>query len=210
MPVNNKLSLLRVDPVNRIVASIVFRAGKNATPEVRRVTRSKRVGWRELLVVDHAPVRRLNAKGAFEMFEKTPLIVAGGLDVDEAMKGWRIRGGEDTAGIGLLFGQGEGGGMTDCPVDRAWLLDRIEWLEGEDVVGREQRARETIDMLDTDLRDAVKSALVLPDGMWLPAHVHAKVGDAMLRMDLGTERTRGQKLSPLGESLHDILNTPEA
>lgn len=126
---NKKLiKIIRIDPARRTIAAITMRAGKSpavGTQEAKRIIGQKLVGFRELVAM-----------------EPTKLMVAGRLDVTESMPGWRIPGTEDTAGVSFLFGKGEGGGMTDVPVNLDWLRKRIIWMTSEYDAGDEQEAAE--------------------------------------------------------------------
>lgn len=124
----NQITIIRIDPDKRTFARIPFRCGKNAVPEVKRVLRAKTVGHYEL-----CPIGKIALKPGDPV--SIPLMVAAGLDVEKDQRGWRLKGGSDTAGIGMLFGKGEGGGMVDCPVDVAWVEKMIVWLNAEDVEG---------------------------------------------------------------------------
>lgn len=114
--IDHLITIIRIDPDNRTIARMTMRAGKNAVPEVRRILRAKTVGHYEL-----ADMAQGDAVS-------TPLMVAAGTEVSEDMRGWRLKGGVDTAGIGMLFGKGPGGGMVNVPVDPAWVERMIVWL----------------------------------------------------------------------------------
>lgn len=183
-----EITILRVNPENRAIATMSIRIGKDARPKVRKLCRAREVGDREIMRVD-------------DML----LIVAGGLDVEEEMKGWRLKGGEDTAGISILYGRGPNGGMFDCPVDAKWLRDRIVWLDGEDIEGRDERAAAIIQTMNDEIRAAMEAAMPAPDGtMWLPVD-HSDLFPAIAALGLTTESSAGQRLTPVGISVHDIL-----
>jgi hypothetical protein len=189
MKKKHDIVILRVDPIRKTVASMKIRIGSNATNQVRRLCNANKVGWRELLPVDGVV-----------------LTVAGALEVDESMKGWRLRGGEDTAGIGVLFGHGPNHGMVDCPVTAEWIRSRISWLDGEDVAGRTERARELLASLNPGIRTALLAAVPAPDGdMWVPVDHQAEF-DAMITLGLSTLGSRGQKLTSLGIAVCDLLD----
>lgn len=186
----NKLTLLRIDPTQKAIAAIHVRIGKNATHEVKRLVRAKMVGSRELLQV-HATV----------------LVVAGGVGIDEAVDGWRLPGGEDTSGISILFGKGPlTGGMADCPVSADWLRERIQWVPGEDIVGLKERAESMLPSLPAEIRNVMLAAMPNPaDGsMWLPVS-HEALFEPVLALGMGTPSTKGQKLSPVGVEIHNML-----
>ena len=182
--------ILRVDPVRRTVAAMVLKAKRDCTPQVRQIIRSPRHAARQILIVPNAGTLHCIA----------------GLDVDESMQGWRLRGADDTGGVGILTGRdGSDGLLIDVPVTRDWVLERIQWLDGEDVDSRQARAEEMIPSLATDMRVALAAAVVTPNGIWLSAAHRAVVGDAMQTLGLGTERSAGQQLTPLGEAVFDLL-----
>lgn len=182
--------ILRVDPDRRTVATMFLKGVRDATPQIRRITRANNVGSREILQIDGKPV-----------------MCIAGLDVDEAMRGWRLRGGDDTGGVAILTGRNpENGLLIDVPVSRQWALDRLQWLDGEDVEGRDTRAGEMIPALNDDVRQALAEAVVIPTGeIWLSAAWKEIVGGAMVTLGLGTERSGGQMLTKLGETVHDKI-----
>lgn len=191
MGLKKQVTVLRVDPDRRTIAPMRILVGKDAIPTIKKLCRAKRVGWHELLEVDDVK-----------------LTSAGGLDVPEEHRMWRIRGGEDNAGISILFGQA-GAGMTDCPVKKDWLEKRIQWLEGEDVAGRDARADEVIAIMDEDLRAVMRTAAPTPSGaMWLAIDKREHL-PALINLQLTGEKEGGQRLTPLGIAVHDKL-TAEA
>lgn len=183
-----QISLLRINPDRRTVAQMRARVSFDATHFLRRVCRANRIGSHELLEVNDKM-----------------LVVVAGLDVDESMRGWKLRFGEDTGGTGVLFGRGPDGGMVDCPVDAKWVLERITWLEGEDVVGRVLRAQGIIETLNEDLRRVLRRALPAIDGaMWLPVDEKEHF-EPLITLGLATLASRGQKLTSTGILVHDNL-----
>lgn len=182
--------ILRVDPDRRTIATMFLKGSRDATPQIRRVTRANNVGSRHIMSV-----------------EGVPLMCIAGLDVDEAMQGWRLRGADDTGGVAILTGRDEKSGLLiDVPVSREWVLERIQWLDGEDVAGREARAEDVIPSLNDEIRTALVEAVVVPCGdIWISAAHKAAVGGAMVTLGLGTERSGGQMLTKLGEAVYDKL-----
>lgn len=187
--------ILRVDPGRRTIATMFLKASRDCTPQIRRYIRTGNMGSRQISLVDDKP-----------------LMCVAGLEVDEAMQGWRLRGGDDTGGIAILTGRNvKEDLLIDVPVSRDWVLARIQWLEGEDVAEREQRAGDILPMLNDDVRSAIGQAFPVTTGdLWLSADWKAKVGGPMITLGLGTERSGGQMLTKLGESVHDRLMSLQA
>jgi len=186
--VKRDLAIIRVDPVKRTIVKLVIPAKKNLSRDMQRICRSKRMGYRELLEI-----------------EGKTLVVAAGIEVDEAMKGWRLQGGEDTAGIGVLYGAlGAATHMVDVPVNVAWVEKRLSWLEGEDVSQREERATEVMAMLSDELCDVVRRAMPTPEGdMWLLIRDAAHF-DGLKAIGVTTPLSP-QKLTPVGITIFDRL-----
>ncbi len=183
------IRIIRIDPQRRTVAVMMVKAARDVTPELRRMIRSSDLTQRDLLDVGGQPLMCIARR-----------------DVEEDMQGWRLRGTEDTAGIAVLTGHNAENVLIDVPVSRDWVLKRIEWLDGEDVEGRDVRADELLPALNADVERALREAVVLPTGeIWISAAHKAVVGDAMITLGLGTERTGGQLLTKLGETVHDKL-----
>jgi hypothetical protein len=133
---NLDIIVIRIDPASRTVVKMKKRFGRDATSEVRRILRGKAkapLGWRTLLDIEEKRLKSTvpdmkNPGGKIEIDAgPTPLIAAGLLDADEGLPTWRLRGTDDHAGIGLLFGRGNGGGMVDVPVSVEWIEKRILW-----------------------------------------------------------------------------------
>ena len=189
----NQIRIIRIDPVRQNIVPMTIRIGKNAVGEVKRIVRAKRVGHHKLLERDGVP-----------------LVVAAGLDVDEAMKGWRLKGGEDTAGVGILFGTGANGGMIDCPVDVAWVKQRIVWLEGEDMAALQERAEAMLPMLEEDVRSALRAAVDSASvgfagtpHFWVPT-TFSDIFPALRGAGLADELTKGQRLTRLGAAVRAL------
>jgi hypothetical protein len=184
------VKILRIDPMRRTIAAMTLKPANDATPQVRRILRANIVAAREIMTVDFVPLMAICAA-----------------DVDEAVAMWRLRGTEDNAGVGILVGRNPiNGKLVDVPATSAWARDRIQWLEGEDVGSREERASELLPALNDDIRRAITAAIVTPNGdLWISADDKALVGEAMQTLGLGTERSGGQMLTRLGETIHDKL-----
>lgn len=188
---NQNINIIRINPEKQSVAAMSMRCGKNAVPEIRRIVRAKEIGWRELIEVNGVV-----------------LVTSGGVNLGEDVPGWRILGGEDTAGISILFGKGPGGAMTHVPVDRAWVEKRVRWVAGEDVKGTRERAEATLPLLSEEVRAAVRRSVpMLPTGdLWL-AEEDKPIWQIALALGLTTPSTAGQRLSPMGVLVHDMIET---
>lgn len=190
--IKKPVRMMRIDPLKRTVAAITVRIGKNASPELRRVCRCKSLGWREVTSVgDHV------------------IAVVAPDQVEPEVGAWRLRGGDDTAGISLLFARGPGQGMTDLPneIDAQWVLDRIEWIDGEDFAGLQARAVEILTLMNDGLVNAVLAAFPNPaDGsMWIPVD-HKAEFEALMTLGICTQSSGGQRLTPVGVQIHDALS----
>lgn len=133
--------IIRIDPAARSVARMRMECGRDATREVRRVLRAKSgqgIGWHRLIDVEEKRLIKFIPDPADSMLKvkidagPTPLVAAGLFQLDPDLPGWRLRGCEGHAGIGILFGKGLGGGMVDVPVDVAWVERRIVWTTAEE------------------------------------------------------------------------------
>lgn len=184
------VKVIRIDPVRRAVAALTLKPAKEATPQLLRIMRAKTINSRRLMSTDAGD-----------------LIVVSALDIDESVPMWRFPGTEDTAGIGVLTGiNPENRRLVHAPVSVEWVRERIQWIEGEKPGEREERARELLPMLNDEVRAAVSSAFPTAAGdMWISADHKARVGQPLVTLGLGTERSEGQMLTALGVAVHDIL-----
>jgi hypothetical protein len=120
------IRILKVDPNKRLIAQMAIMPSIKG---VRTMIQVSKVAWRTLL----------------EDMNGEKLLVAAKADRDrgKADKEWRIRGGENTAGISILFGtlDKKMEGMWHCPVSKEWLERNIVWAEpGEDADAAEVEA----------------------------------------------------------------------
>lgn len=128
--------IIRINPETRKIARMKARFGRDATANVRRILGgqpSAQLGWRHILDIEDkrrtSTVPDMKRAGHTITIDAgpTPLIMAGLLDASEDLPTWRLRGTEDQAGIGILFGRGVGEGMVDVPVSVEWVEKRIVW-----------------------------------------------------------------------------------
>lgn len=131
---SKQITVIRINPVTRVVAAMLFRP---SVEEICRVLRTRNPQTLKLCEIPRS-WKMLTGDNAGEMVSMW-LSVATAVDVDPQGRRWRLNLESDneagfvptaiTIGIGLLFGLGfEGGvGMAPCPVDRAWVEKRIEW-----------------------------------------------------------------------------------
>lgn len=208
------ITIIRIEPETQSIAKLRMRCGKNAVPEVRRIlraTRTQRIGSHELVEIEEKrlyrkePHPRLIGVKVDVDAGPTPLVAAGVLNADEAIAKWHLKGCEQHAGIGLLFGKGIGGGMVDVPVDVAWVRARIVWLPGESLVGLQERAADLLPSLPAEITDALRNVEGDAEGgFWLPADVEA-IYPAFIRLGLGDEATKGQRLTRLGTAARELV-----
>lgn len=215
---NLNITVIRVDPNSRIIAAIKKPFGRNATRGVAELVRAKEISPRQLLVIEE---KRLYSyvpqpggrPPVMKDIGGTPLVVAAGVATDEARPMWRLRGTEDTGGIGVLFGLGSGGGMIDCPVDVAWVEERIVWTAGESIEQLQERADAAVDILDPSITAVLKSAIdagPFADGdttMWMDAAAAGvpELTGAMMALGFTDESSGGRRLTRLGAAVREIL-----
>lgn len=103
----------RLNPEKGLIAPLRLpRTTKNFALDIQRLCRAAQLGHRHICDVDGIP-----------------LYVAADAAGEEGQPGFRFRGAsnEITAGIGVLFGMGENGGLISAPVDRKWLDRHVVW-----------------------------------------------------------------------------------
>lgn len=102
----------RLDPARKTIASLLLNGNqRDFALTFQRFCRARQLGHN--FIVDIGGVK---------------LCVAGDAQAEEGLPGFRFRGARPmTAGIGVLFGQGEGGGLVAAPVDRAWIDRHLVW-----------------------------------------------------------------------------------
>lgn len=124
--------VIKIDPEKRQIARLAI---KPSVAGVRQILGAADFGHKVLL----------------DEINGEQLLVASRFNVDpeKPLKEWRIRGGDNTAGIGLLFGtfnrNAGGPGMWHSPVDVVWCERMIVWCEpGENAPASEVRAAQGI------------------------------------------------------------------
>lgn len=216
---SQSITIIRIDPVGRKVAKMLMKCGQNAVSEVRRILRAGRddkIGWHKLTDIEEVRLTRREPHPELQGLTRevdvgpTPLVAAGKLNTDEAVAKWHLRGCEEHAGIGILFGQGLGGGMVNVPVDVAWINARIVWTDGEDMDSLRERAEALAPGLPDEVIAALRGAVdggPLAEGgsiYWLAAD-QAEIFPAMIRLGLGDEATNGQRLTRLGAATRELV-----
>jgi hypothetical protein len=128
---------IKIDPFRRHYTPILL-SGANFVKPIQRILQARQLGWQELCRIDAVRLMgtrpRANGIGT-ENYDAgpMPLLVAADAIASEGQPGFRFRGiGRATAGYGLMFGQGIGGGMVNCPVTSEWLRAHIVWLTPEE------------------------------------------------------------------------------
>jgi hypothetical protein len=102
----------RLDPAKRAIAPLALDGKqRDFALTLQRLCRANQLG--HSFLVDFDGVR---------------LCVASDARAEEGLPGFRFRGAKPvTAGIGVLFGQGENGGLVGAPIDRAWIDRHLVW-----------------------------------------------------------------------------------
>lgn len=185
----NRIVVIRIDPDRRAIARMTLKAGNSATKEVCRLLRAKSAAARVLLDVDGVH-----------------LMVAARAEVDDEMKGWRLLGSEDTAGVGLLYG-GAQNAMVDVPVDLAWVEQRIVWMEAEAV---EDRAADLLPALDSKARRALFQAVTEEAGAGSPVSPLHGEDDLIALINLGLLKSDRSAVTRTGRAVFDLMEKEEA
>lgn len=108
----------RINPEKKAIAPLLLdQKKKNFAIDIQRFCRAA--------VLGHKIVCKIN---------DVSLALAADAQADEGQPGFRFKGieGEPTAGIGVLFGVGEGGGLIASPANRAWIERHIVWTTPEE------------------------------------------------------------------------------
>ena len=136
----SQIRVIRIDPFQQRVVPMKLE-GANLYRAVCRSLKAGQLGWKELCKIEDRRLMgsRPAKRGGTESFDAgpTPLIVAADAAAEPDQPGFRLRGGTSTAGLAMLFGQGIGGGMVNCPVDAEWLKRHLVWLTAEEAVADE-------------------------------------------------------------------------
>lgn len=111
------IAIIKIDPIRQNVVQMALPAGKK---NFLRLMQEK-VG-----------ARNLQSKILYEVGD-VPLCVTADGQASDDTPGWRLRGSKyKTAGVGVLFGQGEKGGLVACPIDVDTVRRLIRWLTAEE------------------------------------------------------------------------------
>lgn len=115
----------RLDPHKKAIAPLMLsRKKKDFALTIQRMCRAAQLGHAFLIDVDGVK-----------------LCVASDAQAEEGQPGFRFTGTSTvTAGIGVLFGQGAGGGLVAAPVDRAWIDRHLVWTSPAETDADEQEA----------------------------------------------------------------------
>jgi hypothetical protein len=116
----DKIVVLRVNPFNRTIARMVIEMSTvpaAGAAEVMRLCRANSIGSHPLDI----------------SVDDLELMAAGGTQLDPETVGWMLEHQlEDTAGIGLIFAKGPGGGMVSLPARCTveWAMSLMIWTPG--------------------------------------------------------------------------------
>lgn len=163
-------TVIRIDPVKKTIAKLKFKAGRSIR---RELARSLRIPLRDLV---HHHLLNVPTATTNGVEREIPMIVVAARGQEEDVPGWRLRGAEDTAGIGILCG-GTGDMLVPVPVDEAWVRKRLVWIDPkslddvatgmwpsvpEDVRGALSRSREMADLyfLNADDVEAMREPMM--------------------------------------------------
>ena len=117
----------RLDPAKQAIAPLLLDAKqRDFALTMQRMCRASQLGHTFLAEVDG--VR---------------LFVASDAQAEEGICGFRFRGCKPiTAGIGVLFGQGDSQGLIEAPVDRRWIDRHLVWTSPSETDEVDQEAAE--------------------------------------------------------------------
>jgi len=112
------VTIIKIDPNKRLIARI------SIVPSV--------MGVRKII-----GAAKINHRTLLDNVEGEMLLVAARVeqDPDKPLPEWRLRGTDNTAGTGFLFGtlNRKLDGMWHCPVDVEWVKREIVWCEPGEV-----------------------------------------------------------------------------
>lgn len=120
---NNFVIVAKIIPLAQRIVPMRLH-GSNHAESIRRQIGCKQIGWKRLL-----NIQLEDEKGGPI---NIPLCVAADSAAPRDQPGFRLIGGETTAGISFLFGEGPGGGMVHCPVDLEWIQRHLRWATAEE------------------------------------------------------------------------------
>lgn len=132
--------VIRVDPKLRTFSFVALKGNRNGFAQaIRRSLRCHTLGHRLLCKIDDRRLigERRDETNKIVTYDAGPsqLYAAANAIAVDGEPGWRLRGGETTAGPSILFGQGVGGGMVDVPVDLDWLRHQLVWTDPVETLG---------------------------------------------------------------------------
>lgn len=192
---SKKIRIIRVDPVRQ---RLTYMEVRPSLLNVRNVIRASQIGAHDQF---EFPAQWPNAKGGFDEI-RMPLTIGARTDVDEMTHGFRLRGGEDTCGVAVLFGRGPAGGMAPPPVTREWVQRHLIWIRGEQELTDAQR-------LQGDFPEEVREALLGAIGgmtdhpnLWAIQKRHAIATALMEDLDL---IGRAGVLTPYGMQVRERM-----
>lgn len=109
--------VFRLNPKNFAIAPMgLSTKRKDYSLDIQRMCRANRLGHQHICDVNGVP-----------------LYVAADAEAAEGQGGFRFRGTKAvTAGIGVLFGRGPGGGLVSAPIDMQWLRSHLVWCTAEE------------------------------------------------------------------------------
>ncbi len=126
--------VIRIDPKLQKFAFVQLKGTRESfVGAIRASLRCQTLGHRKLVTFDDRRLMgtRVGENGQIVSYDAGPeqLFACANANAGDNLPGWRLRGGEPTAGPSILFGQGIGGGMVDVPVDLEWLRQQLVWTD---------------------------------------------------------------------------------
>lgn len=220
--IDTNITIIRIDPATQAIARMRQKFGSNndrVVRDVQKLVRAKDIDLRQLQVIEETRLTKtgfspVTREQVTEDKGGTPLIVAAGANKEENIVGWRLLGCEDTMGIGILFGQGIGGGMVDCPVDLEWVKRRLRWIPGETDAEIAARAEAYVASTGMIPSSATGQALITAldmgpfqagdSTMWVNSE-YADIAHHLMESDLTDGPTQGRRLTRFGDAVRAVL-----
>jgi hypothetical protein len=131
--VKDKISVIRIDPINKMIAKLVVEMSTepgDGHAQIARLLRANQLG-----------TQMLNVGIETLLYGTVPLVAAGVFGISSEVKGWFLEVLRDdnelitspvTGGLSMIMAIGPGGGMVSLPpqVTTGWVRAHIRWDDG--------------------------------------------------------------------------------